>query len=79
MKKVIFLDFDGVLNPKWWNRGKPSDKYGVLFEAKSVACLRKIINETGADIVISSSWKCMVSQRYRRCGKKEIFQAESST
>ena len=59
MRKVLFLDFDGVLNPKWWNRGKPSDKYGVLFEAKAVANLEKIIAETGADIVVSSSWKCM--------------------
>lgn len=59
MRKVLFLDFDGVLNPKWWDGGKPSDKYGVLFEAKAVANLEKIIAETGADIVISSSWKCM--------------------
>ena len=59
MRKVIFLDLDGVLNPKWWNSKKPSDKYGVLFDPKSVACLKKIIAETDADIVISSSWKCM--------------------
>lgn len=59
MRKVLFLDIDGVLNPKWWDRGKPTDKYGVLFEAKAVANIEKIIAETGADIVISSSWKCM--------------------
>ena len=59
MKKVIFLDIDGVLNPKWWISKKPSDKYGVFFEANAVANLEKIIVETGADIVISSSWKNM--------------------
>ena len=59
MKKVLFLDFDGVLNPKLWNRGKPSDNYGVLFVSKAVANLKKILDETGADIVVSSSWKCM--------------------
>ena len=57
MKKVIFLDIDGVLNPKWWISKKPSDKYGVFFETNAVANLGKIIEETGAEIVVSSSWK----------------------
>ncbi len=59
MKKILFLDFDGVLNPKWWERKKPLDEYGVSFDPKTVACLEKIIAETGANIVISSSWKNM--------------------
>lgn len=59
MRKVLFLDIDGVLNPKWWNGKKPSDRYGVLFETNAVANLEKIIAETGANIVISSSWKEM--------------------
>ena len=57
MTKVIFLDIDGVLNPKWWDSDKQSDNYGRLFDAKAVANLSKIIEETEADIVISSSWK----------------------
>ena len=57
--KILFLDIDGVLNPQWWERKKPSDKYGVPFDPKTVACLEKIIVETGANIVISSSWKNM--------------------
>lgn len=57
--KILFLDIDGVLNPQWWERKKPSDKYGVPFDPKTVACLEKIIAETGANIVISSSWKNM--------------------
>lgn len=36
-----------------------SDKYGVPYDPKTVACLEKIIAETGANIVISSSWKNM--------------------
>lgn len=63
MNKVIFLDIDGVLNTKWWytqmNRNTPKDKYGYAFDPKAVANLRRIIEETGSDIVISSSWKCM--------------------
>lgn len=59
--KVIFLDIDGVLNTGWWytqmDRNTPKDKYGYAFDPNAVANLKKIIDETGADIVISSSWK----------------------
>jgi len=63
MNKVIFLDIDGVLNTKWWytqmERTISKDKYGYAFDPKAVANLKRIVAETGADIVISSSWKCM--------------------
>ena len=63
MRKVIFLDIDGVLNTKYWysqmDRNTPKDQYGYMFDPISVDNLGKIIKETGADIVISSSWKCM--------------------
>jgi hypothetical protein len=59
--KVLFLDIDGVLNTKWWytqmDRNTPKDKYGYAFDPRSVANLKKILDETRADIVISSSWK----------------------
>ena len=62
-RKIIFLDIDGVLNTKWWysqmDRNTHRDKYGYAFDPQAVANLRKIVEETGADIVISSSWKCM--------------------
>ena len=61
MGKVLFLDIDGVLNTGWWytqmDRNTPKDKYGYAFDPRSVANLKKIVDETGADIVISSSWK----------------------
>lgn len=61
MRKVLFLDIDGVLNTKWWytqmDRNTPKDKYGYAFDPNAVDNLKKIIDETGADIVISSSWK----------------------
>lgn len=63
MRKVIFLDIDGVLNTKWWytqmDKNTPKDEYGSAFDPNAVANLKKILDETGADIVISSSWKCM--------------------
>ncbi|MCR4716904.1 MAG: hypothetical protein K5656_06955 [Lachnospiraceae bacterium] len=61
MKKVIFLDIDGVLNTGLWytqmDRNTPKDKYGYAFDPNAVDNLKRIIDETGADIVISSSWK----------------------
>lgn len=59
MRKIIFLDIDGVLSPRWWNSDKQSDNYGCLFDAKAVANFAKIIEITDAEIVVSSSWKLM--------------------
>lgn len=63
MDKIIFLDFDGVLNTEYYQgvlcyQGKPwQDEYGAFFDPIPVAQLRRIIDATGADIVIESSWK----------------------
>lgn len=61
--KVVFLDFDGVMDTAYYDNylnymGLPEkDKYGVVFDPDCIANLRRIIDETGADIVVSSTWK----------------------
>ena len=65
MKKIIFLDFDGVLNTEHnqnmllyhWKAWK--DEHGAFFDPDAVAELKRIVDDTGADIVIESSWKCL--------------------
>lgn len=63
MRKIIFLDIDGVLNTERHheychkNNLPNSDEYGYLFDPNSVSNLTTIVEETGANIVISSSWK----------------------
>lgn len=62
MKKIIFLDIDGVLNTEKHNislkkQKKSSDKYGLLFDPNTIKHLETIIESTHADIVIMSSWK----------------------
>jgi len=61
MWKVIFLDIDGVLNTKDWHcrmtKDTPHDEFGFAFDPIAVSNLAHIIDETGAVIVISSSWK----------------------
>ena len=61
MRKIIFLDIDGVLNTQEWHsrmtKGTPEDEFGYAFDPVAVVNLARIIDETGAVIVISSSWK----------------------
>ena len=61
MRKIIFLDIDGVLNTEDWHsrmtKDAPKDEFGYAFDPVAVANLGYIIEETGAVIVISSSWK----------------------
>jgi hypothetical protein len=51
--KVIFLDIDGVLNV--YPQGH--DEFGAVFHSHFEDNLRKIIDKTGAKIVISSTWR----------------------
>ena len=76
-KKIIFLDFDGVLNTEHYQnllyyQGKTgSDKYGTLFDPEAVEQLKRIIDATHAEIVIESSWKCLGLNFCAKCGKHE--------
>jgi hypothetical protein len=65
--KIIFLDFDGVMDTSYYDHilskeGKPgNDEYGAIFDPYCIRNLKRIIEETEADIVVSSSWKYMMS------------------
>ena len=67
--KIIFLDFDGVMDTEYYDHilseaGKPiSDEYGLLFDPECVKNLKYIIDNTGADIVVSSTWKDLMSYK----------------
>ena len=61
--KVIFIDFDGVLNTERYiteaieNDMPVRDKYGHMFDYKCIDALKTIVEKTGAKIVVSSSWR----------------------
>jgi hypothetical protein len=74
--KILFLDFDGVLNPdlyhnhmtKMW-RYKPDlvksrDQFGDYFAPWCVDELRALVNLTGCDIVISSTWRAFCDVKH---------------
>lgn len=64
---VIFLDFDGVMDTAYYDlyltkHGmEEKDRFGVVFDPDCVRNLGKIIEQTGADIVVSSTWKYFMS------------------
>jgi hypothetical protein len=58
--KIIFLDFDGVMNPP--NDvivGVPNDITKTKFGPEAVKNLNFILEQTGAFIVVSSTWRQM--------------------
>lgn len=60
--KIIFLDVDGVLNSAefnrwlWDNHEKKYRGYEIL-DQRAILCLQDIVFVTGAEIVLSSSWR----------------------
>lgn len=61
--KIIFLDFDGVMDTAHYDNfvhymGLPEkDRFGVVFDPDCVTNLGRIIDATGAGIVVTSTWK----------------------
>lgn len=62
MKKILFLDHDGVicLSSEWGSRFKKKTKFDI-FNSKAIKVLNEIIEKTDCDIVISSDWKLYAS------------------
>ena len=54
--KVIFLDFDGVITipPKWY------------LKADKIKWIKRIVDETAAKIVVSSSWRMQTVEETRK-------------
>lgn len=63
MKKVLFLDFDGVMVTDRHlmhltdTRSPLRDEYGAKFDPVCVEYLAQIIDSTDAEIVVTSTWK----------------------
>ncbi|MEA2885200.1 MAG: hypothetical protein QOH32_4456 [Bradyrhizobium sp.] len=53
--KIIFLDIDGVLNCS--KTPNPRD-FPYIVDKKLLARLKKLLDRTGAKVVLSSTWRC---------------------
>lgn len=64
MNKYLFLDIDGVLNHDEWfesngYRKNQANWQVSMFDPKCVERVNTILEETGAELVVSSSWRNM--------------------
>ncbi|WP_416995804.1 HAD domain-containing protein [Alistipes putredinis] len=63
MERFIFLDFDGVLNSRRYQRelraqGETGrDAFGSRFDPQAIDALRMLLERSGAQLVITSSWR----------------------
>ncbi len=53
--KILFLDFDGVLNDE--NYVRDQGYFGLILNPKNLLLLKRLIDATGAKIVLSTSWR----------------------
>lgn len=70
--KVIMLDIDGVLNV--YPQGR--DEFGDIFHQHFIDNLKRIVDETGAKIVISCSWRMSGLSVMRDMWKKRNLPGE---
>ena len=74
-RKIIFLDVDGVLNSEtfhswlWDNHVKKYYGYELL-DQRAILCLQDIVFTTGAEIVLSSSWR--ISSRMSKMLEEQL-------
>lgn len=65
MSAFLFLDIDGVLNnDKYLSRSKSLPDPFCWFDPECVARVYKILSHSGADLVVSSSWRKDSGLRY---------------
>jgi hypothetical protein len=68
--KIIFLDIDGVMTTaSCYGKGKDNKWDAYMFDPKAVAVLNFILQETGAEIILSSDWR----HHYTLQEMREIF------
>src|SRR4051812_35357809 len=60
MSKIIFLDFDGVLNSQLWYKARKTSQWRPGdhdLSPDSVKLLNVLVKQTGAKVVVSSTWR----------------------
>ena len=57
MRKIIFLDIDGVLNSMDYFKQTKDCKGYTEINPEKVKLLKEIVDRTGAEIVLSSTWR----------------------
>lgn len=71
MKKIIFLDIDGVLATPECFKNDGSNEWGLVERIQNI--FGRIIDETGAEIVLTSSWRFSTLEKTKQYMKSEGF------
>lgn len=81
--KLVFLDFDGVLNSsefaahQYQNDESAQDSMGLdLFDPKTVECMNRIVDATGAKIIVTSSWRYLGLTKLQKLWKERGLHGE---
>lgn len=73
MRKIIFLDIDGVLaTPEYLHEGM------WALQTTKLLMFGRILKETGAEIVLSSSWRCSDLEKTKVHMKEQGFMFNDS-
>ena len=68
--RILFLDIDSVIcTSSCYGRGRENKWDAYMFDPKAVAVLNFILQETGAEIILSSDWR----HTYTLQEMREIF------
>lgn len=70
--KVIFLDIDGVLNSRIYDRQRDWTKQTEIDETR-LPLVKKIVEETGAEIVLSSTWRQHWEREEKLCDGDGVY------
>ncbi len=81
--KFVFLDFDGVLNSsefaayQYRNDESAQDSFGLdLFDPKAIEYMNRIVDATGAKIVVTSSWRYLGLAKLQKLWKERGLHGE---
>lgn len=70
--KVIFLDIDGVLNSRAYDRRRNWDEQTDIDETR-LPFIKEIVDATGAKIVLSSTWRQHWDKDTNRCDEDGLY------
>jgi len=70
--KVIFLDIDGVLNSRAYDRKRNWNEQTDIDETR-LPLVKRIVDETGAKIVLSSTWREHWDKEDGKCDADGVY------
>lgn len=72
--KVIFLDVDGVINSNFWLESHQKEiSDGTLIDKEKIELVAKIVNKTGAVLVMHSGWRFWFDNTMQPIRKSKMF------